>query len=688
MVLFKNWFVFIILLGFLNFDLASQIILGKTEIFSGFPLPITGPALSSDGKKMVFLTFDGKVRKAFQSDYDGIKWSEPEPFDMINHILDQHQLSEIGGFSFSYDGTVLYFHSNNTGNFDIYFSKLIQGKWSDPENFGPPVNTGGNEYSPTFSTNQKTVIFLRDKAVKEKEGNCKELVMYEKDKSGKWQGPQYLPSVFNSGCQETPFLCTDNLTLFFASERADTNKLGKKVDDDGYNIYYTKRLYGNGWYVPAYVDELSTEFNDLSPSLNYTGSLVLSNIKAEKTKNQPQNIYSSDLPEKLKPENTVLLYGKIIDLNSGQPLEARIIVYNSITSVVEGDYSTTGNGSYSVILNAGYNYKIDFFKDGFSHYYLFENTQKLKASQTREFNVSLYDEIKLDLNVYDNGIFYPLSPKITITDSLNKIAEGIKPIEISKGRYTVKLKIGKIYKLCFEDPYFETFTDLFDLRTDVQYDNFEKDIELQVARKKLTLKITNAANQESLDADVVITNHSRNEIPAVSPVKENNSLYVRLRLGDQYGIDVARKGFTYFTTDFNVDQNSPDILDISLDSLNSSTKLVFNNISFESNSAELNSNSFIELNRLAQFILDNNEIVVEISAHTDDIGSDLYNNNLSLKRAQKVVDYLVEQKVPIARLRSRGYGKSMPLVPNTSEANRALNRRVELKIIDNTTPLQ
>jgi outer membrane protein OmpA-like peptidoglycan-associated protein len=375
-------------------------------------------------------------------------------------------------------------------------------------------------------------------------------------------------------------------------------------------------------------------------------------------------------------------------LQSKQPLDARIIAYNAITSVVEAEFSTTENGQYVLILNSGIDYKIDFFKEGYSHYYLNENTQKLSINETKECNVILYNEIKLDLNVFDNEIFYPLSPKITITDSIDAGSGSFQALALSKGRFTTNLKIGKIYKLYIETENFEPYTDYFDLRTDVQYSSFEKDIELQSAKKKIILNITDSESKESIDANVVVNNLTRNEETAnLAKPGKDGKLFIELREGDRYDIDVAKKGYTYFNTRFDVNSSSAKILDIPLDPLSAKTKLVFNNVSFETNSAELNTNSFEELNRLAEFINENNEIVVEISAHTDDIGSDAYNNNLSLKRARKVVDYLVAKNVNVNRLRSKGYGKSMPLVPNTSDANRSINRRVELKIIDNTIPI-
>ena len=72
---------------------------------------------------------------------------------------------------------------------------------------------------------------------------------------------------------------------------------------------------------------------------------------------------------------------------------------------------------------------------------------------------------------------------------------------------------------------------------------------------------------------------------------------------------------------------------------------------------------------------------VEIAAHTDDVGSSNYNKVLSDKRAESVVNYLVENDIELARFIAKGYGEDSPKVPNDSDENKATNRRVELKIL-------
>ena len=75
-------------------------------------------------------------------------------------------------------------------------------------------------------------------------------------------------------------------------------------------------------------------------------------------------------------------------------------------------------------------------------------------------------------------------------------------------------------------------------------------------------------------------------------------------------------------------------------------------------------------------------IVVE--GHTDDVGSVAHNDDLSQRRANTVVSWMQAHAVSASRLEAKGYGKRWPRVPNTSDANRAKNRRVEFIVLDQT----
>ena len=105
------------------------------------------------------------------------------------------------------------------------------------------------------------------------------------------------------------------------------------------------------------------------------------------------------------------------------------------------------------------------------------------------------------------------------------------------------------------------------------------------------------------------------------------------------------------------------------------------NIFFDYDRWDLKSESSSELDRLVALLEEYPVIRVEIGAHTDSKGSDAYNLNLSSRRAQSVRDYLVDKGIDEARLVSKGYGESVPVGTNETDEGRAMNRRVEFKLV-------
>jgi outer membrane protein OmpA-like peptidoglycan-associated protein len=110
--------------------------------------------------------------------------------------------------------------------------------------------------------------------------------------------------------------------------------------------------------------------------------------------------------------------------------------------------------------------------------------------------------------------------------------------------------------------------------------------------------------------------------------------------------------------------------------------LQLRNIQFDYNSSALTPSSHIELDKLANLMQENPSMHIELSAHTDDVGSEQFNQRLSQQRGESAKKYLLRKGVAPERIEAKGYGKSKPLVPNDSEGNRAINRRVEFTIND------
>jgi OmpA-OmpF porin, OOP family len=106
-----------------------------------------------------------------------------------------------------------------------------------------------------------------------------------------------------------------------------------------------------------------------------------------------------------------------------------------------------------------------------------------------------------------------------------------------------------------------------------------------------------------------------------------------------------------------------------------------NNLFFESSKSDIQEASFPELNRLAETMRKNPRLEIEISGHTDDIGSEQDNIKLSQERANKILIYLYNKGVEFARMRAKGYGEAKPITVNTSDESRMQNRRVEFVIL-------
>ncbi len=110
-------------------------------------------------------------------------------------------------------------------------------------------------------------------------------------------------------------------------------------------------------------------------------------------------------------------------------------------------------------------------------------------------------------------------------------------------------------------------------------------------------------------------------------------------------------------------------------------KIILKNIYFERSNAILKKESYQKLDELGEFLIQNESLNLEIIGHTDNIGTAAQNLILSKKRAQSVIDYLVNKGVEKSRLKPNGYGQQEPIASNDDEKEgRELNRRIEIKV--------
>lgn len=168
---------------------------------------------------------------------------------------------------------------------------------------------------------------------------------------------------------------------------------------------------------------------------------------------------------------------------------------------------------------------------------------------------------------------------------------------------------------------------------------------------------------------------------------QNGEFLICLPVGKQLMLNVNKEQYLFYSDYFSIDtaytQLKPYLKDIPLTKPILGEEIVLRNIFFDVNKSILKETSIQELQRLKKFLEENKNLKIEISGHTDNVGSESFNKDLSLNRAKAVYDYLIDQGISKDRLIYKGYGYSKPIADNSTEEGRAENRRTSFRIIGN-----
>lgn len=189
------------------------------------------------------------------------------------------------------------------------------------------------------------------------------------------------------------------------------------------------------------------------------------------------------------------------------------------------------------------------------------------------------------------------------------------------------------------------------------------------------------------DATIEIAYEGTDEVTEVK-VNGNDGKYaaiVKTKKNQDVMVTVKKKGHAFDSKLIaKEDLNKEDIVirDKNLDvkKLEVGAAYTINDILYATNSAQLNDRSKFILKGFARFLKENPSIKVSIQGHTDDVGNDQKNMELSERRAKGVKDFLATQGIDKSRLTSKGFGETKPKVENNSEENRAQNRRTDFVI--------
>ena len=197
--------------------------------------------------------------------------------------------------------------------------------------------------------------------------------------------------------------------------------------------------------------------------------------------------------------------------------------------------------------------------------------------------------------------------------------------------------------------------------------------------------VTDRSTRRPVEADVELFDIATGDLAtaAYSDPKTGEFL-VALPVGREYALNASAEGYLFFSGNYDVPQgaiNEPYTLDVPLSPLTAGSTIALRNIFFNTASAELLPASNAELDKLIRLLKANPDLRIELGGHTDDVGSDADNLQLSDRRANAVRDHLIAKGIDAARITAKGYGETKPIASNGTEEGRAQNRRTEVTVL-------
>jgi outer membrane protein OmpA-like peptidoglycan-associated protein len=254
--------------------------------------------------------------------------------------------------------------------------------------------------------------------------------------------------------------------------------------------------------------------------------------------------------------------------------------------------------------------------------------------------------------------------------------------------YNIVVPVGEQYKVTFESQGYVAKEITVDATQLIQH--IEKNLELTLLSHPaavITGYIINAEEGGKIKGILEIKNKVTGEVIQNLSVTAEDGYTLSLEGGSDYEVMASSANLLediYHLDLSKLEGTRTEIKNFSLHCLKCSFEI--EDIFFAFNKADLDSNSFEKLDQVVQILKKHTDVKVEISAHTDAVGKDLYNKNLSQQRAESVVKYLVNHGVPTTQLVAKGYGEEK--IRNKcvngvecSDEEHEYNRRVEFKVL-------
>ena len=473
----------------------------------------------------------------------------------------------------------------------------------------------------------------------------------------KWTEPQRLSSISTEQDELWPSVSSDGSMLFYVRRTAPT---GEKNSYEKTQIW--RAWYRNGqWTEPAPLIISGDE--DSQPQILEDNRTLLFTRRAESKKHDGawQNrtstmmddhnwTYPAIVTETPSAKPIIAASGSLVAVQSQRALgHGHVLVYDATNEQLLQTASIhKQTGRWRVALQQGRHYRLALTADGYSYHYIDIPTYQLETREERSFGViALDDHLTLTLQTYD-------AETQVILRSQRK-----------------ELPLGKIHRIPLRQEGYRDTTLMVNTQRPTVFTETELDIAMRPKKSMHHFTVTDAMTGEAVQDALLRLNGQ--------PTPADTALRINLERPPQ----VSAKGYIFYDTLFHTGATTQDrTVAVRLLPLTKDLVLQLRNIQFAHDSYELTESSSDQLESLAQLLFINPTLRIELSSHTDDQGSDRYNDRLSTLRGQAVAQWLVNRGVDAKRMEIVGYGKRKPLVPNDSDEHRALNRRVEIKVIE------
>ncbi len=505
------------------------------------------------------------------------------------------------------------------------------------DNLGPVVNSVYPEYSPLINADESVLFFTSRRnnttggKKDESEEYFEDIYITEKGPNG-WTTPKNPPSPLNGNYHDaTVGLSPDGQTLL-------------TYKSENFGDIYICNLNGTNWTAPKKIKgSINTKNHETSASISYDGKTLYF------VSNRPggygeHDIYISKLDNKGE-------WGEVTNLGS---------VIN--TQYDEKSVFIHPDGKTLYFSSKGHNTMggLDIFKSTYDG-----------TKWSEPVNIGY------PINTPDDDVFFSIS-----ASGVHGYYSSVKPEGYGGQDLYVITFLGP------EKPLINNNEDnlLASIAQPVNEIVIEKPVEIKENLVTILKGIVmDEATGAPLGASIEVVDNTLNEPIATYASNSATGKYlISLPSGKNYGISVKAPNYLFYSENINIPPSTSyrEVeKNIKLKKLEIGSSVILNNIFFDFNKYSLRSESLPELDRLLKFMNEYPTVKIEISGHTDNVGSSNYNKTLSENRARAVVDYLISKGIKADRMVAIGFGFEKPIATNDTEEGRQMNRRTEFKIV-------